>query len=383
VLQREEYAVYSGRERPPMGRDLQGRLFFQCFTITLERHKDYFMPYRFLEFIADYTKRKGDVCLNCIRENARLEWPEENSSVDRSAVDRKFFGANNEIDKRDYYYCPRIGEILDASKLRAQPPDSDKTKEPIHAILKGNWDDEYLFEFLSIGTPKEPSVCAIHRELFASQFMQTAAEKAFMRLWFMAMYLEMDGVRSRSGMFLEHVDFKLNGSRFFRFLLPIPQVWVKVNPKPMSRNSPTFADSEVSKTEPQRVDFLLIYKGLRHVIEIDGVGHYGEQTHAGSWQASESRYRGTLAGTRALEAAGYKVHRFTNEEILGLQSGSFSEKQPDTGGFIELLKSTGLEPKDMVFIPDVSGQGTSANQRPAADGRGRRGDPNLLNDGTT
>src|SRR5712691_9922935 len=174
MIQHEQYPAYSGRERPPMGRDLGGRDFFQCFTVTIERQESYFMPYRFVEFISDYTRQKGNVCLKCIRDNARLKYTVEDFPVDRSAVDRKFFNDYNAIDEGDYYCCPRIGETLDASRLSIAQPEVDRAREPMRAILSGNWDAEYLFELLSIAAPREPSVCAVYRDFL--QLPQTDAE---------------------------------------------------------------------------------------------------------------------------------------------------------------------------------------------------------------
>src|SRR5205823_1630800 len=130
--------------------------------------------------------------------------------------------------------------------------------EPIRAILKSdNWDDEYFFKFLSIKAPATSSLCAIYSDLFSPRFTSTHAEKAFLKLWFLAMHLQMDRTADKREVFLEESDFAQTSSRLFHFLFPIPQIWVSVYPKPTQQDYSAFQRFEDAPSDPQRVDFLI------------------------------------------------------------------------------------------------------------------------------
>lgn len=339
-----------------MVRNLEGHISFRCFTVSLTQEQGSYLPYRFTEFISDYTRQKPDTCATCISKHKRLTFPVGGRSVDRSAVDKKSFGQDNTIDDDPYYYCPLIGKTLDSSTLSAEPSHiRPHPVEPIHAILDGGWDDWYFFDFLSIQPPRGFNPCNIFNSLLSPEFTSTPSEKLFLKLWYLAMHLQMDRLRSRNGVDLEESDFAQTSTKLFRFLLPIPQVWVAILPHPMSRDYPSTSEIDALESGPQRVDFLLTYKGRLHVIEIDDGTHYGEPVKGSHMRASEVRYRKTLVTTRALERAGYTVHRFTNEEIFLLKTDRTEKDSPNVDGFIALLRSSGLDPEEMVFI-DSAGQ---------------------------
>lgn len=72
---------------------------------------------------------------------------------------------------------------------------------------------------------------------------------------------------------------------------------------------------------PQRYDFLMLLpKGIRVVIEIDGVQHYAIKDQSGHYSLSQETYAKTVADTRDLILAGYEVHRFGTSELDSKQS---------------------------------------------------------------
>lgn len=337
-----------------MGRDHTGQVIWNCFTVTLRRQGTFYLPYRFADFIADFNRKHPGTCTDCIAKHAQLTYRVEGRDIDRSAVDKKFAGQENDVTDPPYYYCPRVEETIASSDLRFElsAPRLEARPPTIRAILSGNWDDEYYFEYSSIRGGPFPGACKICAELSSKRFLETHAERAFMRLWFSAMHLQMDRCRSGQAIYLDDEDFDYTKSKLFSFLLPIPQTWVYVVPGHPPGTSWTQRGSRVQgQPGPQRVDFLLIHEGTRHAIELDDVGHYGSRPTQGRWAASEESYRRTLSATRALQSAGYRVHRFTNEEVVALLSSGPAGKE-DPEGFIALLRSAGLKAEEMVFLPN-------------------------------
>jgi hypothetical protein len=148
--------------------------------------------------------------------------------------------------------------------------------------------------------------------------------------------------------FFEEMDFDQYKSKLFDFVFPFPQVWIYVIPKPPAGIDWKEWDKLQNESNlPQRIDFLFIHRGKRH-IEIDDIGHYGEKRQ-GAWVASETKYRQTFSDTRWLRHCNYDVHRFTNAEILELYNPD-EKKSLDVDGFVNLLRTEGLEPEGMVFL---------------------------------
>jgi hypothetical protein len=85
----------------------------------------------------------------------------------------------------------------------------------------------------------------------------------------------------------------------------IPQVWIHYDPRTRSqRSTPIFSD--------QRMDFLLLLeRGRRVVIEVDGKTHYTDESGAPSPQ----RYAEMVRGDRDLRLRGYEVYRFGAAEL--------------------------------------------------------------------
>ena len=72
---------------------------------------------------------------------------------------------------------------------------------------------------------------------------------------------------------------------------------------------------------PQRYDFLMLLpRGIRVIIEIDGVQHYAIKDQSGHYSLSHETYAKTVADTRDLILAGYEVHRFGTSEVDSKQS---------------------------------------------------------------
>lgn len=375
-----DYPVYNSRERPGIGRDHSGRMYFNCFSIRLKQADDApgsYEPYLFSDFVRQYAEYPDHalVCDSCISEHRVFTFPADRSRVDRSAPERKFCDGDEGVDESDYYYCPLVREILAASDLLPEPAlrrDAPLPAKPIWAILAANWDDEYLFELQRIGRPDNLSVCAIHREMFSPRFASTPAERSFLTMWVLSMLRGMELARqSGRRAFLEEVDFDQSHSKLFSFTYPVPQVWVQVIPKPAPRPDwKHWQQSVPNAGHPQRVDFLFTHAGRRHIIELDDVGHYGVQSGEGGWAASERRYRKTLEGSRLLRRSGFALHRFANGEILELYDPD-SAGEPNLNGFMGLLRSESLEPADMVF-PELGAPIAEAAERPCHPGNGAR-----------
>ena len=351
----DEYPVYNHRERPGIGRDHLGHTHYNCFSIFLKRDESgRYLPYLFSDFIKQYNNYTGysGTCDSCISEHKMLTFRADHAEVDRSAVEKKFSQDEN-LDESFYHYCPLIHEVLLTSELHAETvyeSSQDLPAEPFQAILDGNWDDDYLFEFHKIGVPQRMKICPICRETISSQFASTPAERSFLTMWVLSMFQYMEIVRqSGQKTYLEDLDFDQFQSKIFSFVFPVPQVWVYVISKPPPGvDWQKWDQQHQAKTLPQRVDFLFTYRKTRHIIELDDIRHYGAKS-AGTWVASEAQYRQTLLDSRWLRGCGFEVHRFTNEEILELYKPD-SSKKPNIEGFIRLLRLEGLEPEDMVFL---------------------------------
>ncbi len=347
MISSDEYAVYNHSKWPGMGRDLLGREYYNCFSITLQQNTGgEYLPYLFSHFIKQYNDYKAfaEICKSCVLSNKIFSLPCGDNEIDRAAVEKKFARDEYIVDEAKYYYCPLIYNVLQSSNLDVtfvSPSSKDLPAKPMHSILSGRWDDEYLFEFKKIAPARSLLVCLIIESLLSNQFVGTRAERQFLGLWILAMFHCMEIARqSGKRVYLEETDFDQFQSKLSNFVFPVPQVWVRVIPSP-----PPGADwvewkkQHQLEGQPQRADFLFTYRGKRHIIELDGGTHY----------SSEREYRQTLTSTRWLRMCGFEVHRFTNEEILELTNHT-SSKKPDIQGFIRLLEMEGLEPKEMVFL---------------------------------
>lgn len=351
----EEYPVYNHKQRPGIGKDLSGQFFYNCFTVKLSKgEKGSYAPYLFTHFIRQYSlyAAYSDVCTTCIAEHKIITLPIEDSELSIFAAYQKF---NPDMEPDEFYYCPLIRDVLLASTLHAEfvegRPREELPAEPMPAIYVGSRGDNlYLFEFKKIAPPQHTHICPILAEILTDKFISSRSERSFFILWFLAMFYQMETTRQTGyKIFLEEGDFELLESKLYNFLFPIPQAWVNIIPKPPPRVDWQEWEAQHRKESiPQRVDFLFIYDGKRHIIEIDDIGHYGVQTKGG-WIASESQYRQTLSNTRWLRMCGYEVHRFTSEEILELYNPESNQK-PDVLNFIKLLRAEGLEPRKMVFL---------------------------------
>jgi hypothetical protein len=355
MISTDEYPVYNSRERPGIGRDYLGHTYYNCFSITLERDETgRYLPYLFSDFIKQYnqyTKYSG-TCDSCILRHKILTYPVDGIEINRSAVAKKF--SCNDVDESFYYYCPLIQKALLASKLGAEVASvssGDLPAEPIQAILGGNWDDDYLFDFHKIEIPSQILICNIWEDILSSRFVSTSAERSFLIMWVLSMFQCMEIVRqSGQKIYFEDSDFDQFRSKILNFLFPVPQVWIYVIPKPPPNSDWREWEQLIHvKKYPQRVDFLFTYGGERHIVELDDIRHYGEPSSGDTWIASETKYRKTLSESRLLRSCGYDVHRFTNKEILELYNPD-SSQNPDIKGFITLLRSEGLKPENMVLL---------------------------------
>lgn len=284
---------------------------------------------------------------------------------DLSAVDRKF--SHGDVDEADHYYCPLIGQILSSSELSADAVGAKREglpAQPVSAILSADWDDDYLFRFERVGSPGQPGVCAVYQRLLSDDFVATRAERSFLSLWFLAMFGLMEALRaSGRPIYLEPQDFSESRSKLLDFVLPVPQVWVRVVPKPPPGCDWTeWEDLQRAGSEPQRVDFLVAAAGSRHVVELDDKRHYAICSPTGDWLASEELYSQTLQHSRLLERSGFEVHRFANQEVLTL-SGHPGSGERGLPGFVDLLRSEGLYLDDMVFAHQA--QRAPESPRPA------------------
>jgi hypothetical protein len=377
----DEYAVYNGRERPGIGRDYLGHTYYSCFTVSLKRAASgKYDSYLFSDFIRHYNRytlriNKGarscnacfesnlskesigqsipsGVCNTCIAQHKILDFPTTNGRIDRSAVYKKF-SRGEAIDESSEYYCPLIHKVLLESEIESDdsaPSVSHNDPRAIWVCWSSGWDDNYLFEFKRLSFPQDLQICPIYKTLmFSQQFVSTKAEQRFLEMWLMSTFQSMEKVRQAGRkVYFEEPDFSWGQSKLFGFIFPIPQVWVEVIPKPPPGFSwEQWMERHQAERLPQRVDFLFVYQGKRHIVELDDIGHYGER-RGREWIASEPQYRETLRDTRWLRKCGFEVHRFTNEEILELYNPD-SSIEADLSGFAELLQAEGLNLDDMVL----------------------------------
>lgn len=356
----DEYPVYNHKDRPGIGRSLSGNLSCNCFSVKLEKDSDsYYCPFLFSDFIEQYNRYSATsrTCSECITKSQTFQFPVEDYQIDLSAVERKF--NNGEADLSGYYYCPLIRQSLLSSQLSYDVSDLTELKNrygdqlpanPISVIFSGNWDDEYLFEFQKISSPKQTQVCRILNDLFSDSFTSTPAEKSFLTLWILSVFQQMEIVRSSGKqVFFDEQDFDWKISKLFKFIFPIPQVWLYVIPKPPpGQDWKKWENKHKEESIPQRADFLFTYKGKRYIVEIDDIGHYATRS-AGIWKASEQRYRETLIDSRWLKMNGFEIIRFTNNEILELYNPN-SGMKPNINGFTNLLKTVSLDPNEMVLL---------------------------------
>lgn len=306
MISGDEYPVYNHRERPAIGRDTSGETYFNCFSIRLERDQQgSLLPYTFSDFLRHYDAYAdhSGTCESCISQHKTVTFKVDDGFCDLSAAERKFYP--DDVNEADYYYCPLIRDVLSASRLKAEqaPPSAeDLPAEPIWAVLAGNWDDDWLMEFESIGSPKKLDICPIYRQMVSDAFVATVPERRFLSMWMCSMFYSMEAVRaSGEAIYLEQRDFRPFDSKLLDFVFPVPQVWVKVIPKPPpGRDWNEWEELQRAESQPQRVDFLLVQGGCRHVIELDDIGHYAIRLTTGDWEPSEPRYRETLLQSRVL-----------------------------------------------------------------------------------
>ena len=350
----DDYPLYNGRERPGIGRSHTGELSYNCFSVRLEREAERYQPFLFTHFLAQYSAFSGqaNTCSSCIAQHSALSFKAESYEIDRSAVVKKF-AQGDPVDDAEFYYCPMMQQVIAASTVTIvdeQRPVSPPPATQMTAILSGTWDDQYLFEFAKIGWPADFAVCDIIKSLLSDRFISTPAEKSFFLLWMLSMFGQIEAVRQAGQrVFLEDTDFSVATNKLYRFLFPIPQVWIYVIPKaPAGQDWQTWEQNHRNEGLPQRVDFMFTYAGVRHVVEIDDRHHYATNV-SGRWLASEEKYRQTIGGSRLLKRSGFEVHRFTNEEILELYDPS-KRMSPNVSGFLNLLRSSGLDASEMIHI---------------------------------
>lgn len=85
----------------------------------------------------------------------------------------------------------------------------------------------------------------------------------------------------------------------------LPEVWFHWDPQTVSQRGK-------AALLRSRIDFLLLLpRGIRVVIEVDGQHHYATD----NGRASPNRYSATMSADRALRLAGYEVYRFGGHEL--------------------------------------------------------------------
>ncbi|RBB37541.1 hypothetical protein DPV79_21330 [Burkholderia reimsis] len=102
--------------------------------------------------------------------------------------------------------------------------------------------------------------------------------------------------------------FKAFGKAVPRLPALLPEVWLHWDPQTVRERG---ADALLRF----RMDFLLLFPhGIRVVIEVDGLHHYGDPD---TRRADAHRYAQMAAADRDLKLAGYEVYRFGTAELLG------------------------------------------------------------------
>lgn len=366
----ENYPVYNHKERPGLGQNHLGDIFYNCFYISLQKSQGSYINYTFKDFIKQYNqyKENNQTCDTCISKSKIFTFYEvDRSAIEKKALQRSYPEEEFTVDESPYYYCPLISELISKSQLthkEASKYRGDLPAKPISAIIGINesgiyasggtyaWDDNYVFQFETIGIPSV-NTCSIFRNLLLKNFTGTEAERSFFQLWIRSMFYSMELIKnSGRDIYLEDKDLDYWNSKFLNFIFPVPQVWIYVIPKsPVGVDWKQWEEKHKRESLPQRVDFLFTYKGKRHIVELDDIGHYGERRED-KWIPSETEYRKTLSDTRWLRRCGFEVHRFTNEEILELYNPK-SSKKPDILGFIRLLQLEGIELEDIVLLDSL------------------------------
>jgi len=95
----------------------------------------------------------------------------------------------------------------------------------------------------------------------------------------------------------------------------LPEVWLTYSFGGIARLAANDPLREYIEHHPSVVDFVMLWKGQRHVIEIDGPSHYSEE-RGGRLVPSEAKYTHNLKVDRGLRSEGWQVHRFSNLEVL-------------------------------------------------------------------
>ncbi len=93
MISSDEYPVYNHKERPGIGKDLSGNLFYNCFSVKLLRNNETdYQPFLFSDFIRQYNQYAGHsgACASCISRQKVYTYPVDKANVDRTAVERKF-----------------------------------------------------------------------------------------------------------------------------------------------------------------------------------------------------------------------------------------------------------------------------------------------------
>ena len=113
MINPDEYPVYNHYTRPAIGRNHLGELFFNCFSVSLNKDKvGDFIPFTFNDFLKQYNEYSKHIktCEHCIEKNEIYTFPFNGSNVDRSAVEKKF--NNSKVNESNFFYCPLIREVL-------------------------------------------------------------------------------------------------------------------------------------------------------------------------------------------------------------------------------------------------------------------------------
>lgn len=123
--------------------------------------------------------------------------------------------------------------------------------------------------------------------------------------------------------------------KFRRFLentpALIPQVWLNYIYEPTL--GPKDPERKRLQRHPSRVDFIMLWDGKRHVIEIDGPEHYAT-FQDGQYAISEEQYTKNLRIERSLRHSGWLVHRFSNWEVLQWTDVDFWEAKRELVGLV-------------------------------------------------
>jgi len=338
------YPVFNSGVRPGLGKDLAGNLFSNTFTIHLpKKDTGEYIPFLYTDFLRQfnaYSKYLG-TCKKCILCNGTTFLPCNNLNIDLCAFDRKFSSFEDEIDPDVYKYCPLICQFYKNATFEIHNTNdiSFKVKTdivPLDAVIEFNHDDPYLFQLNQLNILPSLNLCPAFQIFYSKEHIGSKAEQNFFGLWFQSMFRIMGDLGSKKNIFLGRDEVEYEKSLLLRFVFPIPQTWVQVIPPPPPDVSwREWNNVHRERNQPQRVDFLFVYRGKRHVVEIDGHTHY----------KTEAAYRRSLIQERWLKVSGYEVHRITNQEINDL----FQKRLENPYGFIHLLEMMDINPEELVF----------------------------------